>query len=296
MNEDRFRDQPAYEIEQQLLEEGRRLCSLSTMHRILREAKQNGDRRDRREPQRHAVPRVSARAANEVWTWDCSKLRTVRPSVYLTLYVVLDLYSRYALAWMISSKENSALAVQLMDEASERYRIVPGQLTIHQDRGSPMTSHRYVDQMIELGNMLSHSRPRVSNDNPMSEAHFATLKGQPDYPDRFQSVAHARRWHEQYFQWYNTQHHHTGLVGYTPAQVFTGTHAALITAKQATLDEHYRQYPERYVNGPPKAKAPPSVVTINPYTPEESEQLGATATVNFPTLTLVKDKMMLSKN
>ena len=294
LNESRFVDQPPYEIHRTLLDEGHSLCSVSTMHRLLRESAQNGDRRDRRPPQRHPVPRLMACAPNEVWTWDCSKLRTVRPSVYLTLYVVLDLFSRYVLAWMISSKENAALAEQLMNEAASRYRIVPGQLTIHQDRGAPMTAHRFIDQMLELDIMLSHSRPRVSNDNPISEAKFATLKGQPDYPDRFASVAHARAWHERYFHWYNLEHHHSGLAGYTPEQVFTGRHRQVILTRQAALDENYRRHPERFVGGAPQAKAPPERVVINPYTPEELADLGASATVNFPTLPIVREKKRLS--
>jgi len=223
-----------------------------------------------------------------------SKLRTVRPSVYLTLYVVLDLFSRYVLAWMISSKENAALATQLMNESATRYRIAPGQLTIHQDRGAPMTAHRFVDQMLELDIMLSHSRPRVSNDNPMSEAQFATLKGQPDYPDRFANVAHARAWHERYFDWYNFEHHHSGLAGYTPEQVFTGRHRQVILTRQAALDENYRQHPERFVKGPPQAKSPPARVTINPYTPEELAEQGASAAVNFPTMPAVRQKITLT--
>ena len=294
MNEERFADQPPHEIHRTLLDEGRSLCSLSTLHRILRERGQNGDRRDRREPQRHAVPRLQACTPNEVWTWDCSKLRTVRPSVYLTLYVVLDLFSRYVLAWMISSKENAALATQLMNESATRYRIAPGQLTIHQDRGAPMTAHRFVDQMLELDITLSHSRPRVSNDNPMSEAQFATLKGQPDYPDRFANVAHARAWHERYFGWYNFEHHHSGLAGYTPEQVFTGRHRQVILTRQAALDENYRQHPERFVKGPPQAKSPPARVTINPYTPEELAEQGASAAVNFPTMPAVRQKITLT--
>ena len=294
MNEERFADQPPYEIHRTLLDEGRSLCSLSTMHRILRENAQNGERRDRRAPQRHTVPRLMACAPNQVWTWDCSKLRTVRPTVYLTLYVVLDLFSRYVLAWMISSKENAALAEQLMNEAASRYGITPGQLTVHQDRGAPMTAHRFIDQMLELDIMLSHSRPRVSNDNAMSEAGFATLKGQPDYPDRFASVAHARTWHEQYFDWYNFEHHHSGLAGYTPEQVFTGRHRDVIVTRQAALDENYRRHPERFVSGKPTAKAPPERVVINPYTPEELAEMGALATVNFPTLPIVTEKKRLS--
>ena len=170
---------------------------------------------------------------NEVWTWDCSKLPTRARSVYLTLYVVLDLFSRFVLAWMVSGKENSALAQQLMAEATARYRIAPGQLTIHQDRGAPMTAHRYIDVLSEMDVVLSHSRPRVSNDNAFSEAQFKTQKYQPDYPGRFDHAAHARSWCGTYFDWYNFEHHHSGLAGYTPEQVFTGRHREVASGQTA---------------------------------------------------------------
>jgi putative transposase len=211
-----FCNQPPIEVYHTLLERGVCLCSVSTMHRVLREHTENGERRDQRAPQHHAMPRLVAQAPNEVWTWDCSKLPTHRRSVYLTLYVVLDLFSRFVLAWMVSRKENSALAQQLMAEASAKYRIEPGQLTVHQDRGAPMTADRYIDLMSEMGVVLSHSRPRVSNDNAFSEAQFKTQKYQPDYPGRFEHGAHARTWCGSYFDWYNFDHHHAGLAGYTP--------------------------------------------------------------------------------
>ncbi len=292
LNSERFRDQPPQEIFHTLLEEGTHLCSISTMHRLLRSARQSGERRNRREPQRHAVPRLQATAPNQVWTWDCSKIATYTPGVYLTLYVVLDLFSRYVLGWMISNKENSALATQLMSEATMRYGIAPEQLTIHQDRGAPMIAHRFIDQALELGVMLSHSRPRVSNDNAMSESQFATLKGQPDWPGRFESASIARAYHERYVGWYNNEHHHSGLSGFTPEQVFTGRFVELADVKQQALDERYLLTPERFVTGPPVVRMPPKKVVINPYTPEELEA-GVVPVVNFPTLTRVKSKLSL---
>ena len=168
-----------------------------------------------------------------------TKLPLVRRGVYLSLYVVLDLYSRFVVAWMVSRKENSALASQLMAEATARYRITPGQLTIHQDRGSPMIAHGYLDQMKEMDVTCSHSRPRVSNDNAFSESQFKTQKYQPDYPGRFDSVVHARGWCEDYFDWYNFKHHHSGLAGFTPEQVFTGRYQKVAIDKQQALDARY---------------------------------------------------------
>lgn len=294
-NSDEFIDQPPVETYHTLLERGENLCSISTMHRILREYKQNGERRLQRAPQRHAIPRLCATEPNEVWSWDCSKLRTHSRSIYLTLYVVLDLFSRFAVAWMISRKENSALAQQLMDEATHRYSIKPNQLTIHQDRGSPMIAHRYIDLMGELGVTLSHSRPRVSNDNAISEAQFKTQKYQPDYPQQFDCVAHANQWCADYFEWYNFSHHHSGLAGFTPEQVFTDRYKEVALVKQQALDERYEMNPERFVHGRPTVAMPPEKVLINPLSPEEIAE-GVSNIVNFPTHKRVIEKNTLILN
>ncbi len=190
MNNDEFCNQPPLQIYHELLQRGEYLCSVSTMHRLLRNYGQQGERRPQRPAQSHAVPRLHAQAPNEVWSWDITKLATVKRGEYLSLYVVMDLFSRFIVAWMLSRKENSALSGQLIQQAYENYHIDPEQLTLHQDRGSPMTAHCmtahcYLDLLSELAITASHSRPRVSNDNAMSEAQFKTLKYQPDYPRRF---------------------------------------------------------------------------------------------------------------
>ena len=279
-----YRDQPPREVYQRLLEKNKYLCSVSTMYRILRSLQETGDRRNQRPAQHHAVPRLLARAPNEVWTWDISKLPLERRGVYLSLYVVLDLFSRFVVAWMVSLKENSALSRQLMNEAITRYGITPGQLTIHQDRGSPMTAHGYLDQMRSLDVTCSHSRPRVSNDNAFSESQFKTQKYQPDYPGKFMSPVHARRWCGEYFDWYNFDHHHSGLSGYTPAQVFTGDYQQVARKKQQALKKGYQKNPERFVKGRPMISVPPSTVAINPITDEDKYE-DLDDTVNFPTLT-----------
>lgn len=283
LHSEAFCDQPPAAVYQRLLEQGQYLCSVSTMHRLLRAQAENGDRRPQRPAQSHAVPRLRATAPNQVWTWDITKLPTVRRTQYLSLYTVLDLYSRMVVAWMVSRKENSALAQQLMAEATERYDIAQGQLTVHQDRGAPMTAHSYLDLMADLGATCSHSRPRVSNDNPFSESQFKTLKQQPDYPGRFQGIDHARAWCGEYFQWYNHAHHHSGLAGYTPEQVFTGRYREIAGAKQAGLDAQYARHPERFVKGPPRAPMPPAEVSINPVS-DELRAAGVSDAVNFPTL------------
>lgn len=279
-----FRDQTPAEIYQYLLEQGKAPCSVSTMHRILREDGQHGERRDQRPAQHHAIPRLKATRPNEVWTWDITKLALVTRGFYLSLYAITDLFSRFIVAWMVSLKENSALAMQLMNEAMVRYRIEPEQLTLHQDRGSPMTANGYLAEMKRLDITCSHSRPRVSNDNPMSESGFRTLKYQPDYPGRFDGPTHARHWCEDYYDWYNFEHHHSGLNGYTPEQVFVGSYVDVAQTKQAALDSRYVMNPERFVNGPPKVKLPPTAVSINPISAQDIAA-GIIDKVNFPTLT-----------
>jgi len=283
LNSEAYCDQPPAEAYQRLLEQGQYLCSVSTMHRLLRRWQEAGERRPQRPAQHHAIPRLLATAPNDVWSWDITKLPLVRRGIYLSLYVVLDLFSRFVVAWMVSVKENSALARQLMEQATARYGIAPGQLTLHQDRGSPMIAHGYLELMQTLDVTCSHSRPRVSNDNAFSESQFKTQKYQPDYPGRFEHPAHARVWCEDYFEWYNFQHHHSGLAGFTPEQVFTGRYRDVAEDKQRALDERYAQNPERFVRGRPAVTMPPTSVAINPVVPGDDGTV-VDDRVNFPTL------------
>lgn len=195
----------------------------------------------------------------------------------------MDLFSRYIVAWMLSRKENSALSSQLIQEAAGRYGIEQDSLTLHQDRGSPMTAHCYLDLLSELAITASHSRPRVSNDNAMSEAQFKTLKYQPDYPRRFDGYDHAQRWCRDYIGWYNGEHHHSSLAGFTPHQVFTGEYQQLIERRTETLHKAKHNNPERFTRGSPVIETPPTKVAINPV-PEGEAFLESESGVNFPTL------------
>jgi len=260
----RFIDQPPREVYATLLTEGVYLCSWSTMYRLLRERGPVRERRNHREPKHHAVPRLVATAPNQVWTWDISKLPTEVRGTFLNLYVVLDLFSRYVVAWMVAAHENTALAKQLFAEAISRYDVAPGDLTVHQDRGAPMKSHGFAELLGELGVERSYSRPRVSNDNPYSESHFHTVKYQPDYPGRFHDLAHARRWCDDFFRWYNVDHHHDGLALYTPEDVFFGRVDAIAAQREAALLDAYRWHPERFLRGAPTVRRPPERVLINP--------------------------------
>lgn len=264
----RFEDQTPAEVFGTLLDEGTYLCSLRTMHRILAERGESLDRRDQRPRTHHPVPRLCAESPNAVWTWDITKLATLVRGVFLNLYVVLDLYSRFVVAWMVAERENSALAKQLFAEAIERYDIEPGNLQVHMDRGAPMTAHGFVDLLSALGVDASHSRPRVSNDNPFSESCFKTVKSQPDFPGRFLDVAHARAWCAEFFDWYNDEHRHHGLALFTPADVYFGRVDALSAERQLVLDAAYEAHPERFVRGRPVVRRPPSVVHINPHAPD----------------------------
>lgn len=286
-----YRDQPPHEVYHALLEQGQYLCSISTMHRLLRALNCSGERRQQRPAQHHAIPRLQATRPNEVWTWDITKLATQRRGIYLCLYVVMDLFSRFIVAWMISRKENSALAQQLMNEATARYRVAAGELTVHQDRGSPMIAHSYLDLMSELGVTTSHNRPRVSNDNPFSESQFKTAKYQPDYPGKFADIAHGRQWCEQYVDWYNFSHHHSSLAGFTPGQVFIGEYEQIAQVRQQALAAQFEHHPERFVKGPPKVAMPPKSVFINPIQPEDEHEQITTA-VNFPTLPAARESQL----
>lgn len=289
LTSEEYYDQPPAQVYHCLLQQGIYLCSISTMHRLQRQANLNGERRPQRPNNPQPIPRLQATGPNQVWTWDIAKLPTKRRGEYLSLYVVMDLFSRYIVAWMLSRKENSALSSQLIAEAHERYAIQPDSLTLHQDRGVPMTAHCYLDLLGELAITASHSRPRVSNDNAMSESQFKTMKYQPDYPRRFDSYDHAMRWCEDYVHWYNHQHHHSSLAGFTPNQVFSGEYLHIAEVRRSALDEAYARNPERFSQGRPVVHMPPEEVCINPV-PADADQDTIEKGVNFPTLKRVIKK------
>jgi putative transposase len=264
LHEPRFIDQAPAEIYATLLDEGRYLCSERTMYRILAAAGEVRERRDQARHPSYAAPELLAAKPNQVWSWDITKLRTFEKWVYLYLYVILDVFSRYVVGWMVAEKESAALAKRLIDETCERQGILPGQLTLHADRGSPMTSKTVAQLLADLDVTRSHSRPHVSDDNPFSEAHFKTLKYQPDYPESFGGSGHALAFHGRFFPWYNEEHHHSGIGYVTPHQVHYGL-AEMVTAKRAeVLATAHVRHPERFVHGVPKPAALPAAVWINP--------------------------------
>jgi putative transposase len=269
LHAERFADLAPAEVWAILLDEGTYLGSQSTFYRLLRAA---GETRERR---RHAVrpaavkPELVAAGPNHVWSWDITKLHGPAKWTYYYLYVILDIYSRYAAGWMVATRESAALAEKLIAGTCAKQNIGPGQLTIHADRGSSMTSKPVAFLLADLGVTQSHSRPHVSNDNPYSEAQFKTLKYRPDFPARFASIEAARSHCQAFFPWYNTQHRHSGLGLHTAADVHHGQAAAIQAARAGVLAAAYHDHPERFVRKPPAPPRLPDSSRINP--PSETE-------------------------
>jgi len=269
MHSARFIDQPVREAWGTLIDEGKYLGSVRTIYRVLEERGETKERRNQRANRHYAAPHLVATQPNEVWTWDITKLATTIPGKFLNLYLIIDLWSRYIVGWMIAEHENSELAKQLVRETVERYRMEGRVLTIHNDRGSPMTATSFTDLLVELKVNVSRSRPRVSNDNPHSEAINKTVKSQPDYPGQFESASHARTWFADFENWYNYDHCHSGLALFRPGDLFFGHFETLVLRRQATLNRAYAAHPERFVKGPPTVKRPPAQAIINPIDPGE---------------------------
>jgi len=260
----RFVDQPPPEVYATLLSEGVYLASIRTMYRVLAQLGESAERRAQRAPVQHVKPSLTATAPNQVWSWDITKLRGPMPGVFYFLYVILDLFSRMVVGWMLAERENGAHAERLFADAIARHDVAPGALIVHADRGSPMKSKDLADLFADLGVARSFSRPHVSDDNAFSEAQFKTLKYQPDYPGSFASPPHGRAWCQQFFDWFNNDHQHGGLALFTPADVFYCRVEQVAARRQAALDAAYAQHPERFPNGPPLVRRPPSQVCINP--------------------------------
>lgn len=263
MHSTEFVDQPPMEVFAKLLSRGVYLASIRTFYRVLAALGESKERRNQRLPHPHVKPSLTATAPNQVWTWDITKLATLQKGVFLHAYVIIDLFSRFVVGWMVASRECKHLATQLFAESVARHGIEPG-LTVHSDRGSAMKSDTLAQLFGTLGVERSLSRPRVSDDNPFSEAQFKTMKYQPDYPRFFSGLLHARGWLETFFTWHNDDHHHSGLALFTPAEVFFERVAAVHAIRQETLNTAHALHPERFPNGPPKAALPPAQVHINP--------------------------------
>jgi len=260
----RFVDQAPAEVWAALLDEGTYLCSVRTMYRILAANAEVRERRNQGRRIQYTRPELLAVAPNQVWSWDITKLKGPAKWTYFNLYTIMDIYSRYVVGWMVAYKENATLAQRLIDHTVRKQSIPPGQLTLHADRGSSMTSRSVALLLSDLGVDKTHSRPHVSNDNPYSESQFRTMKYQPQFPDRFTSLEAARRFCRIFFAWYNAEHHHGGLGLLTPEAVHYGRAEETIAARQVALDAAYAAHPERFVRRAPTPPALPQAVWINP--------------------------------
>jgi len=249
------------------------------MYRMLAERHEVRERRNQLRHPHYAAPELLARRPNELWSWDITKLLGPAKWTYFYLYVMLDVFSRYVVGWMVTHRESATLAEKFIRETCARQGIDRGQLTIHADRGSAMTSKPVALLLADLGVTKTHSRPHVSNDNPFSEAQFKTLKYRPDFPERFGSIQDVRAHCHGFFRWYNTEHHHAGLGLLTPFDVHHGLAEQRVAARAAVLATVYARHPERFPAGWPHPPARPVEVWINPpkaRATEEARGLAAT--------------------
>ena len=263
VNSERFVDLAPREIYATLLDEGTYLCSVSTMYRLL---DARGEVRERRDQLRHPVytkPELLATGPNQLWSWDITKLKGPAKWVYFCLYVILDVFSRYVVGWMVAHREAAVLAERLIKESCQRQGIVAGQLTIHADRGSSMKSKTVAQLLLDLRVVKTHSRPHVSNDNPYSESQFKTLKYRPEFPERFGCAEDARLFCRNFFTWYNTEHHHSGIGLMTPEVVHYGKAQHIWEERKHVLQAAASAHPERFVRKPPMPPALPTAVWIN---------------------------------
>ncbi len=278
LDSDECMDLAPAQVYAKLLEDGEYLCSTRTMYRVLAEHDQVRERRAQARHPEYVKPQLVATAPNQVWSWDTTKLPGPTKGTYFTLYVILDLFSRYIVGWQVAARESAVVAQELIDACCKQQGVARGQLTIHADRGSPMTAKSTALLYVDLGIAKSHSRPYTSNDNPYSESNFRTLKYRPEMPEQLGSVEHARQVIRSLVDWYNEDHFHVGLALLHPVDVHYGRAADIVAARQRVLDEAHARHPERFVLGRPMQKSPPAAAWINPppmTSVDQSDQIGS---------------------
>jgi putative transposase len=264
LHSERFVDIAPQEVYATLLDEGIYLCSVRTMYRILEENKEVSERRNQARHIEYAKPELLATRPNELWSWDITKLKGPSKWSYFHLYVIIDVFSRYVVGWMVADRESSELAKRLISETIRKQEADPSRLTIHADRGSSMKSKAVALMLSDLGVTKTHSRPHVSNDNPFSESQFKTMKYRPEFPTRFGSIQDARALCVSFFNWYNTEHHHSGIALLTPEMVHYGMAESATEKRNVTLARAYKEHPERFVRKQPEPPRLPDAVWINP--------------------------------
>jgi putative transposase len=259
----RFMDASPAEVHATLLDEGLHLASVSTMYRLLRDHGAVRERRALRPRAVHVKPQLVATGPNQVWSWDITKIRSLDRRVWFHLYVILDIFSRKVVGWMLAPHESGALAERFIAETMVKEDVLPSKLTLHSDRGTSMRSKTVAEFLADIGVTKSHSRPRTSNDNPFSESQFKTMKYCPFFPGSFATITEGREFFELFFRWYNEEHHHSGIAMMTPATVHDGRIDSVVSGRQRALDEAWKAHPERFVQGAPVVARPPTEVYIN---------------------------------
>lgn len=263
LHSERFQDRSPAAIYATLLDDGVYYCSMRTMYRLLEEEGESGERRDQLTHSAYQKPELLATAPKQLWSWDITKMLGPAKWTYFYLYVIMDIFSRYVVGWMVAPRETAELAKRLIEDTCQKQKIVPGQLTIHADRGSSMTSKPVAFLMADLGVTKTHSRPYVSDDNPYSESQFRTMKYRPEFPDRFGSIQDSRAFCQTFFAWYNGEHRHSGLGLLTPAMVHHGQAPLILAQRQDVLNAAFLAHPERFVRFAPRPAALPKEVWIN---------------------------------
>jgi putative transposase len=264
LHSERFIDKTPYDAYYALLDEGQYYCSPRTMYRILESQGENKIRRKQRNHRDAIKPELIATHPNQVWSWDITKLRSDQKWVYYYLYVILDIFSRYVVGWMIADRESKELARQLIQQSALKQGIQPGQLTLHSDNGPSMTSHTIAQLLDHLGISKTHNRPYTSDDNPFSESQFKTFKYYPDFPGTFGSLKSGELFSQRFFNWYNREHYHSGIAWVTPEAAHYGYAEDILIKRHQVLTKAYLQNPTRFNNVIPKLKQLPNAVYINP--------------------------------
>ncbi len=264
LHDKRFMDSSPYQVYAALLDEGVYLCSIRTLYRVLARHDEVRERRNQLRHPSYAKPELLATAPNQVWSWDITKLKGPAKWTYFYLYVIIDIFSRYVVGWMVAHRESTDLAKRLIGETCVRQGIREGQLTIHADRGSSMTSKGVGQLLSDLSVTKTHSRPYVSNDNPYSEAQFKTLKYRPEFPAQFGSIEDARAFCRGFFDWYNHDHYHSGIALLTPHSVHSGQAAVIVSRRDQVLQAAFERFPTRFKGQLPCAQPIPKAAWINP--------------------------------
>jgi putative transposase len=273
LHQERFWDTAPASVYATLLDEGVYLASVSTMYRLLRARGETGDRRRHATHPARVKPELLATKPNQCWSWDITKLAGPARWTWYYLYVILDIYSRYVVGWMVAAREAATLAERLLADTITAQQVQAGRLTVHADRGTSMTSKPVAMLLADLGVTRSHARPHVPDDNPYSESQFKTLKHHPTFPQRFGCIQDARGFCQRFFGWYNLEHRHAGIGLLTPADVHHGRAEQITLARGAVLDAAYAAHPERFVGKPPQPPRLPEAVWINkPIDPSEPPQ------------------------